>query len=118
METKEIIHSGDGEEIREYIHASDAAKLSVDVIESENFVNEHVILTGVERMKRMELFYLIREILNGEVKVELQKSGYQHHYKFTPYSFQPSKSKKLVANPYIDMGQGILECIRAVYDGR
>lgn len=116
MKTKQIIHGGDGEEIREYIHASDAAKLSVDVIESEKFVNEHVILTGVERMKRMELFYLIKEILNGDIEVQLQKSGYQHHYKFTPYSFQPSKSKKLVANPYIDMGQGILECIRAVYE--
>lgn len=116
VQTQRIVHSGDGEEVREYIHASDAAKLSVEVIESDDFINEHVILTGVERMKRRELFLLIKEILNDQVEIVLAKDGYHHHYKFTPYSFQPSKSKKLVANPYVDMGQGILECIRAVYD--
>ena len=116
VQTQRIVHEGDGEEIREYIHASDAAKLSVDVIESEDFINEHVILTGVERMRRVELFMLIKEILNDKIDIVLAQNGYQHHYKFTPYSFQPSKSKKLVANPYIDMGQGILECIRKVYD--
>jgi UDP-glucose 4-epimerase len=41
--------------------------------------------------------------------------GYNNHYKFTPYSFEPSVSKKLIANPHIDMGQGLLECIRAVH---
>ena len=37
-----IIHNGDGNELREYIHAADASKLSVDVIESEDFKNLHV----------------------------------------------------------------------------
>ena len=32
----EINHNGDGNELREYIHAADASKLSVDVIESDN----------------------------------------------------------------------------------
>ena len=46
-----IDHEGDGNEVREYIHAADAAKLSIDVIES-NSENIHVILTGTERMRR------------------------------------------------------------------
>jgi UDP-glucose 4-epimerase len=110
-----IDHKGDGKEIREYIHASDAAKLSVDVIESDVYSNTHVILTGTERMQRVELFNMINEILNNKIEVNCNDSGYSHHYKFTPYSFEPSVSKKLVANPHIDMGQGLLECIRAVY---
>jgi UDP-glucose 4-epimerase len=110
-----IDHNGDGKEIREYIHASDAAKLSVDVIESDVYSNTHVILTGTERMQRVELFNMINEILNNKIEVNCNDSGYNHHYKFTPYSFEPSVSKKLVANPHIDMGQGLLECIRAVY---
>ncbi len=113
---KKIDHHGDGMEIREYIHAADAAKLSVDVIESDSFLNLHVILTGTERMKRLELFQMIKEILNGEVDVNCEDTGYQNHYKFTPYSFEPSVSKKLTANPHIDMGQGLLECIRAVHN--
>ena len=49
-----INHKGDGHEIREYIHAADAAKLSVDVIETSAYDNIHAILTGTERMQRIE----------------------------------------------------------------
>lgn len=111
-----INHRGDGNEIREYIHAADAAKLSVDVIEHDSFDNRHIILTGSERMKRSELFEMINEIMNDKVSIHYSQTGTKHHYKFTPYSFQPSVSKKLVANPHIDMGQGLLECVRAVYE--
>ena len=111
-----INHNGDGNEIREYIHASDAAKLSVDVIESEEFSNIHAILTGTERMKRSELFDMINEILNNKVEIKYSFSNARNHYKFTPYSFEPSLSRKLIANPHIDMGQGLLECIRSVHN--
>lgn len=116
VNTKKINHKGDGAEIREYIHAADAAKLSVDVIETNEFDNVHVILTGTERMERIELFNMIKEILNNQVEINLQNTGYNNHYKYTPYSFVPSVSKKLVANPHIDMGQGLLECVKAVYN--
>jgi UDP-glucose 4-epimerase len=110
-----IDHKGDGNEIREYIHAGDAAKLSVDIIESEKFKNIHVILTGSERIKRSELFDMINEILNNKIEIKYNLNTLQNHYKFTPYSFEPSLSRKLIANPHIDMGQGLLECIRSVY---
>lgn len=112
----EINHNGDGNELREYIHAADASKLSVDVIESENFKNLHVILTGNERMKRSDLFNMIKEILNDKVEINYKNDGYTNHYNFTPYSFDPSVSKKLSSNPHIDMGQGLLECVRSVYE--
>ena len=110
-----IQHGGDGTEVREYIHAKDAAKLSVDVIESEQFINEHIIFTGIEKMRRVELFEMINEILGSNIKIELNTGEYHHHYKFTPYSYSPTLSKKLVSNPHIDMGQGIVECIKEIY---
>ena len=110
-----INHNGDGNELREYIHAADASKLSVDVIESEDFKNLHVILTGNERMKRSNLFNMVKEILNDQVEISYKNDGYHNHYKFTPYSFEPSVSRKLSANPHIDMGQGLLECVRSVH---
>lgn len=113
---KEINHNGSGQELREYIHASDAAKLSVDVIEDEKFSEMHVILTGNEKMRRLELFELIKEILDEDLKIFLNDKNENHHYQYTPYSFQPSVSRKLIANPHIDMGQGILECIRSVHN--
>jgi UDP-glucose 4-epimerase len=111
----EINHNGDGNELREYIHAADASKLSVDVIESESFKNLHVILTGNERMKRSDLFNMVKEILNDQVEIKYKNDGYHNHYNFTPYSFEPSVSRKLSANPHIDMGQGLLECVRSVH---
>ncbi len=116
LSTNEINHSGDGEEIREYIHAADVAKLAVDLIESGDFINEHIILTGVERMQRKELFNMVNEILGGKLKINLSDNGYHNHYKTTPYSFHPTRSKKLVANPYIDMGQGLLDCLKDIED--
>lgn len=113
--TKQINHNGDGEETREYIHAADAARLSADILEEEEYENQNIILTGFERMKRKDLFEMIREISSESIKINLSKSGYDHHYKISPYSFHPTLSKKLVANPFIDMGQGILECIKSVH---
>ena len=112
--TGEINHSGNGEEIREYIHAADVAKLAVDIIKSDEFINEHIILTGVERMQRKELFEMVNEILGNKLTINLNDDGYHNHYKTTPYSFQPTRSKKLVANPYIDMGQGLIECLKDI----
>lgn len=118
VDTGEIIHRGDGEEIREYIHAADVAKLALDIIEGDDYINEHIILTGVERMPRKELFEMVKEILGGNVKVSLNNDGYHNHYKTTPYSFTPTRSKKLVANPYIDMGQGLVECLKDIERNR
>jgi len=112
--TGEINHSGDGKEIREYIHAADVAKLAVDIIKSDEFINEHIILTGVERMRRKELFDMVNEILGNKLTINLKDDGYHNHYKTTPYSFHPIRSKKLVANPYIDMGQGLIECLKDI----
>jgi len=114
VQTSEINHSGDGKEIREYIHAADVAKLARQIIESDEFINEHIILTSVERMQRKELFDMVNEILGNKLTINLKDDGYQNHYKTTPYSFHPTRSKKLVANPYIDMGQGLIECLKDI----
>lgn len=115
IESGQIIHEGDGNEIREYIHASDAAKLSVDVLEDKSYNGKHIILTGVERIKRIELFNLINEILGNTLAIHVSNDGYKNHYKYSPYSFSPEKSQKLTPNPFIDMGQGILNCIKEAH---
>ena len=115
IETGTINHDGDGKEVREYIHAADAAKLSADIIEDDQYIGKHLILTGVERIQRKELFDLINEILDHKIEINVMNNGYKNHYKYTPYSFSPEESQKLLPNPYIDMGQGILNCIKEVY---
>ncbi len=111
-----ISYSGDGEEIREYIHAADAATLSVDIIEKASFAGEHLILTGVERLKRKDLLHMIQEITDKELIIEYTGEHWEGHYRVTPYSFQPKAARKLVPNPFIDLGQGLTMCIQAIYE--
>ncbi|PCJ21377.1 MAG: UDP-glucose 4-epimerase [Candidatus Cloacimonadota bacterium] len=106
-----IQHSGTGEETREYIHALDAAKLSVDVVDKKHLHNEHLILTGVERFKYKDLLAMIQEIFDYKIDIEYLDQEIKGHYKVTPYTYRPTTAKKLVANPFIDLGQGIVDCI-------
>ena len=105
---------GDEEDLREYIHAADAAKLSVDVISDKQYENSHIILTGTERLKRIELLTMINEIMHNKLKIKQTSGSNTGHYKITPYSYDPIVAKKLVANPFIDLGQGLLECIKEI----
>ena len=115
LEDGVIHHKGDGSEVREYIHAADAARLSVDVMTSLEFENRHIILTGVERLEQRDLLRLIQEMLDDSVEIKYVEEDYQGHYKVTPYSFNPITGLKLAANPYIDMGQGLLDCLNAIH---
>jgi UDP-glucose 4-epimerase len=114
IETGRLPYKGDGEDIREYIHAADAAKLSVDILEQQQYENEHIILTGIEKLKRIELLTMINEIMQNKLKIDRVSFENMGHYKITPYTFHPTVAKKLVANPYIDLGQGLLECIQEI----
>lgn len=116
IEQGKIVHKGDGEEVREYIHAHDAASLSVDLIQSENFANQHITLTGMERMKQKDVLTMIKETLGDTINIAYGNEDYEGHYNVTPFSFQPDISKKLVCNPYIPLGQGLIECIRVIYE--
>lgn len=114
MERK-ITFPGDGSEEREYIHGRDAGKLSVQVLEDQSYVRQNVILTGVERFKYSDLLSLLREMMNNDIEIEMLDQNYEGHYVLTPYSFSPTIGVKLVNNPGIDFGQGLLECMNSVY---
>lgn len=115
--TGKLEYKGDGEDIREYIHASDAAKLSVDILADTQYENEHIILTGIEKLKRIELLTMINEIMGNKLEIFQLSATNNGHYRITPYTYHQMSAKKLVANPYIDLGQGILECIQEISKG-
>lgn len=113
---KEAINSGvlkcdgTGEEVREYINVRDAARLSVEILKDE-YVNQHVIITGHHPMKFKEMLFMIREIIGKDLVIEFSGEENRNHYNITPYSFSPKIGQKLVSHYYLDMGQGLLECI-------
>jgi len=107
-----------GDEMREYIHVRDAARLSVDIL-SEEHRNRHVIITGHHPMKFRDFLYTIQEILGNKIEIDFkQLASDSTHYSLTPYSFIPKIGYKLTANSYLDMGQGLLECINEIHSSK
>ena len=107
---------GTGDEIREYIHVRDVAKACVEIL-AEEFKNKHIIITGHNPMRFRDLLETICEILNNRVKIEyLPAEGRNDHYARTPYSFIPKVGEKYFSRTYLDLGQGLLECLHEIYN--
>jgi len=111
----EVVCPGDGEEVREYIHVRDAAQLSADVL-ADKHKNQHIIITGHHPMKFKDFLYMIKEIVGDNVKIKFKAAEYDSaHYNLTPYSFIPRIGYKLTTDCYLDMGQGLLECLNEMH---
>ena len=114
IKDKKITCFADGEEMREYIHSSDAARLSVEIL-SDKHENNHVIITGNRAMRFKDFLYTIREILGNKIDICFKNPNPSEHYYQTPYSFIPKIGYKLTTNRSLDMGQGLLECINEIH---
>lgn len=112
---KKIIREGNGEEIRDYIHVQDAAKSSVDALSGE-FKNQYVIITGDQQMKVKDVLTMINEMLENKIDIKYQPIASNYHYEITPYTFVPRIAKRIVNRTYLDLGQGILDCVQRIYD--
>ena len=112
---KKISYRGEGDEVREFIHVRDAAQSSVEILENK-YENQNIILTGTEKLTYLQLLETIQEIMKNKVKIEILPSSRKAHYKLTPYNFIPKFGKKIVCNPHIDMGQGLLLCMAEIYE--
>ncbi|MEW6154472.1 MAG: NAD(P)-dependent oxidoreductase [Actinomycetota bacterium] len=115
MVNRSIEYAGDGEEVREYIHVRDAARLSVEALGDE-FANEVLVLTGHHPMKVRDLLRMVQEMVGDDTPVRYRGAVSGEHYDVTPYSFRPRVAKKVVANPYLDLGQGLLEILGEIHD--
>lgn len=109
--SNKIVCNGNGEEIREYIHVEDAAKLSIKSLKKE-YENKYLTISGINSLKAKDLFLMISEILNKKIKIVYKNSSKnKEHYKVTPYNYIPKKSLKIVPNEFVDLGEGLLEVI-------
>ncbi|TXI18441.1 MAG: NAD(P)-dependent oxidoreductase [Nitrosomonas sp.] len=109
-----ITYKGSGEAMREYIHVEDAARMSVQILAPE-FANRHLILTGQEKMRIKDVMTMISEMLPWTVELCFDEANAVHHYEITPYAFQPRIGRKLVLNEHVDLGQGLLDCLREIH---
>lgn len=110
---RRIDYYGTGEEVREYIHVLDAAAMSVDVLAPE-FANQHVHLTGRERITSRDMLAMICEMLGSDVVVNFNGTSPVGHYVQTPYHFAPKLGRRLTRNSYIDLGLGLMDCLQHI----
>ena len=108
---KKIIRDGDGEEVRQYIHVIDAAKLCLEVIKPK-YKNQYINITGNETLKVKDLLLLIKEIFGNKIKIIFNKKRkIEGHYKRTPYMYKPRSAINLNPIQQTDLGQGIYDLI-------
>jgi UDP-glucose 4-epimerase len=110
LEDGKIRRTGDGEELREYIHVLDAAELSIQALGSE-YRNQYLLITGMQPLKVKEVLGMIREIMGQQIDIEYIPALETSHYTLTPYSFRPASAHRLVMQRYYDLGQGLFDLL-------
>lgn len=105
-----VSYEGSPEAMRQYIHVVDAARASVVAL-SDEFCNEHIVLTGQEPMRVIDLLKMLAEILGVSQEIEFVDNTQVGHYIRTPYAYQSKIGRKYIPPLHIDLGQGLLEMI-------
>ena len=102
---------GDGSEIREYVHITDAAGLAVDAL-APQYAGQSLHIAGRERLSTRELLDMINEMLGGNLEVTMRDEPFEGRYRITPYAFESDSGRRLTGETYVDLGLGILEALR------
>lgn len=120
IETGALRYDGSPDDVRNYIHVTDAAALSADAL-NPAFADQHLILTGPDALRMGDLFRMFGEILGKPLNVQFRdetgegEQSMQGHYSLTPYAYTPKPGKKLTPTHYVDIGQGLLQVIEAIH---
>jgi len=109
-----VSYKGDIDAMREYIYVEDAARASIDVLNTE-FINESIVLTGQEPMLVIDMLKMLSEILGFPLEsVKFIEDGYTGHYVRTPYAYQAKLGRKYIPPVHVDLGQGLLQVINEI----
>ena len=113
---KKITYWGEGNEMRQYIHARDAA-IICDLIIKNKINDKFLLLTGTEDFRVTDVIKTITEMIKFPVKIIFKPNKKSFtHYKNSPFSiplnteFMPNLSEKIIFDKFTDLRQGIYEC--------
>lgn len=115
LSERAVHYVGHREAMREYIHVTDAAKLSVRCL-GKDYEDRNIIITGLERMSVPSLLKMISEMIPGGISISFEENPSELHYLMTPYSFTPNIGHKLVSTDHVDLGQGLLDCLNEIHE--
>jgi Nucleoside-diphosphate-sugar epimerases len=114
IKNKKIIYYGDGEELREYIHVKDAARISANMI-NFNQKEKALVVTGNQIVSSKLLLNKIFEIAKLKKNIKFNKKNKnEYHYSLSPYEYFNEEVNKIVPDRYIDLDSGIMSLIKEI----
>jgi UDP-glucose 4-epimerase len=114
LTTGKFHYTSSRDAVREYIHINDATRETVRIALDPGFTNRSVLITGHQRMKMGEFFDMVGEILGKEIRVTYAEPENRLHYVITPYAFETEIPLRVNLSSYVDISEGILDCLREV----
>lgn len=110
IENGYIQYHGTGEELREYVHVRDAARVIFDNTYTDK---KHITITGNNAITSRQVINTINEMLGNKLTVDYQNKEDSNHYKYTPFNFEPISGERIAVN-YTDFSQGLLEVMNEI----
>ncbi|HMK16001.1 MAG TPA: NAD(P)-dependent oxidoreductase, partial [Methanomicrobiales archaeon] len=114
LTTGEFHYTSSRDAVREYIHINDATRVTVRIALDPQYANRSVLITGHQRMKMGEFFDMVEEILGKKIRVTYAGDENRLHYVITPYAFETEIPLRVNLSSYVDISEGILDCLREV----
>jgi UDP-glucose 4-epimerase len=114
LTTGEFTYISSKDSVREYIHIFDAARETVRIAGDTDFSNKAVLITGHQRMKIEEFFTMLTEIIGKDVRINYTPAEQHKHYVITPYSFEADVPIRVNMSQYVEISEGILDCLQQV----
>jgi UDP-glucose 4-epimerase len=114
LTTGEFTYSSSPDAVREYIHINDASRETIRIAGDARFANKAVLITGHQRMKMKEFFDMMQEILGRKITIRYAPVNGHPHYVITPYSFEIDVPVRINLSTYVDISEGILDCLKEV----
>ena len=108
-----FIHNNDLDSEREYIHVVDAVQICSEII-SEKYDNKNLLISGSTKVRKIDFYKLLNEMLGKELKLVESENMLNDHYMYTPFSFQPNGDLKYVPNQTIDFQQGLFNLLSEI----
>lgn len=118
VKRKKIICEGSADEFRRYVHVNDVARATVEIMSSEKYENQNVILAGPEFVKSSDVALMLAEILHQDCEVEFENVNRENHYNRTPYRRETNVTRRYDLGDCIDLDQGLLSVVEEVFSGR
>lgn len=97
IDRNKVIFTNHVDTSREYIHVSDAAKASADIIEKKDYINKSLMITGSKLLKSIFMAKKIAELLNLDFEIDsnLETDEYHSsHYIESPMTYKPPVVEK------------------------